>query len=268
MDYETGYLNRRMEEDSMRQNVHEERPPPPSTTTPSPAPVQTGGLPPIPEADKEEDDEDMDDDEEEEDKSVNQEESERLGITIFTGRRSTTSDVWRDGIDFASTPMNKTLADSVFEDREEERNDLRKDFKRVADPEVNKPNWGTKRRVCEGCLQDQVFSDRKPEPEELGNDEINDNPWVMVQRQRKPSQNLSQELSFKRGHFRGHKHPRESNLSKEGIESKRTYRETEATENRGTDDTQITRKTRSQGLTPEPMFPTRPLEYKNYTKRK
>ena len=269
-DYETGYLNRKMEEDHMRQNIHEERPPPPSRTTPSSAPVQSGGLPPIPEADKEEDDEEMNDEEEDGNKLVNPEESENLGNTIFTGRRSTTSDVWREGIDFASTPMNKTLADSVFETEEEGRDDRRKDAKRTADPEATKPNWGSKRRVCEGCLQEQIFSDSELEPEGTEDDEENpeENPWITVQRRRKPSQNLSEEPSFKRGHFRGHKHPRESNLSKEEIELKRTYRETEETENRGTDDAPITRQTRSQGLAPEPMLPTRPIEYKKYTKRK
>ena len=79
---------------------------------------------------------------------------------------------------------------------------------------------------------------------------------------------MSEEPSFKRGHFRGHKHPREPNLSKEEIESKRTYRDTKATETQGTDDAPITRKTRSQGLAPETMLPTRPIEYKTYTKRK
>ena len=79
---------------------------------------------------------------------------------------------------------------------------------------------------------------------------------------------VSEEPSFKRGHFRGHKHPREPDVSKEEIEFKRTYRDAEATEAQGTDDAPITRQTRSQGLAPEQMLPTRPLEYKKYTKRK
>ena len=108
----------------------------------------------------------------------------------------------------------------------------------------------------------------KPEGAEDDEENPEENPWITVQRRRKPSQNLSEEQSFKRGHFRGHKHPREPNLSKEEIELKRTYRETEETENRGTDDAPITRQTRSQGLAPELMLPTRPIEYKKYTKRK
>ena len=216
----------------------------------------------------------MEDNDEEEDQLVHQEESERLRNTILTGRRSTTSDVWRDGIDFASTPMEKSLADNVFEDKEEEQNNRRRKTKRTADPEATKPNWGIKRRVCEECLQDQIFSDSESEPEEPKDDEANpeeeknENPWITVHRRRKPSQDLSEEPSFKRGHFRGHKHPRESNVSKEEIEFKRTYRDAEATEAQGTDDAPITRQTRSQGLAPEQMLPTRPLEYKKYTKRK
>ena len=257
----------------MRRAIHEERLPPPAMM-PSSTPMQSGGLPPILEADNEDNNDDMDNDEEEENKLVYQEDSEGLGNTIFTGRQSTTSDVWRDGIDFASTPMNKTLADEVFEDQKEDQGNCRKNPKRTADPEAIKPNWGAKRRGCEGCLQDHVFSDSEPEQEEPEDDEdnsnedLNENPWITVQRRRKPSQNMSEEPSLKRGHIRGHKHPRESNLSKEEIESKRTYRDAEATKAQGTDDAPIMRKTRSQGLAPEPMLPTRPIEYKTYTKRK
>ena len=272
-DYETGYLNRKMEENNTSQTVQEERPPPPSTAMPSSIPTQAGGLPPIPEDNEEDDDEDSDDDNGG-DKLVHQEETDKLRNTILTGRRSTTSDVWREGIDFASTPMNNTMADNVFEDQDEEKNDRRRKTKRTADPEATKPNWGTKRRVCEGCLTDQVFSDSESELEEPEKDEANpeedgnENPWITVQRRRKPSQDLSEEPSFKRGHFRGHKHPREPNVSKEEIEFKRTYRDAEETEAQGTDDAPVTRQTRSQGLAPEHMLPTRPLEYKKYTKRK
>ena len=142
-DYETGYLNRKMEENTMRREMHEERPPPPPTTMPPSTPIHSGGLPPIPEADNEDNNEDMDNDEEGEDKLVHQEDTEQLGNTIFTGRRSTTSDVWRDGVDFASTPLNKTLADEVFEDQKEDQRNRRRKPKRTAEPDVTKPNWGS-----------------------------------------------------------------------------------------------------------------------------
>ena len=169
--------------------------------------------------------------------------------------------------------MNKTLADDVFEDEMEVENRSRRNAKRTTDPEATKPNWGAKRRVCDGCLKEQIFSysEQEREEPEIGEDDTdgdqNENPWVTVQRRQKPSQNMSEEPSFKRGHFRGHKHPQESNLSQEEIKSEQIYPNPEATESQETDNALITCRSRSQGLAPEQMLPTRPIEYKKYTKR-
>ena len=62
-DYETGYLNRKIEEENMRNAMHEERPPPPPSTMPPSSPIQTGthGLPLILEDANEEADDNMSD---------------------------------------------------------------------------------------------------------------------------------------------------------------------------------------------------------------
>ena len=126
-------------------------------------------------------------------------------------------------------------------------------------------------------LQDQIFSDSETEQEEPeineesnSEEERDENPWITVQRRRKPSQNMSEEPSFKIKEVtfeainthRSQIYQRKKSNQNELTEMQKRRKPKERTTS------PITRKTRSQGLAPEPMLPTRPLEYKKYTKRK
>ena len=168
-------------------------------------------------------------------------------------RNSTTSEAWREGVAQASTPLEQTLENS--EEEEEVFNPLRQRQKRKPTGNETKPNWTPKRRVCEQCLKDQIFSDSEaPESENTDDDDDDNdeaNPWIDVRRRRKANIVWStRDIMCKRGHFQGRKHPLTTTA----------------------DDTIVvpTRRTRSQGpVTPDNLMPpTRPLEYKSYTKRK
>ena len=168
-------------------------------------------------------------------------------------RNSTTSEAWRDGVAQASTPLEQTMEDQGGDDEEVFMPDNRRQ-KRKPTEAGTKPNWTPKRRVCEQCLKDQIFSDSEaPESEatEDDDDDADENPWIDVRRRRKANIDWStRDISCKRGHFQGRKHPLTTTA----------------------DDTIAvpTRKTRSQcPVTSENLMPpARPLEYKTYSKRK
>ena len=167
-------------------------------------------------------------------------------------RNSTTSEAWKEGVAQASTPLEHTAENSEEEEVFAPRHQRQK-WKPTG--VETKPNWTPKRRVCEQCLKDPIFSDSEaPESEnadEDDDDDNEDNPWIDVRRRRKANIDWStRDITCKRGHFQGRKHPLTTTA----------------------DDTVAvpTQRTRSQGpVTPDYLMPpARPLEYKAYTKRK
>ena len=106
--------------------------------------------------------------------------------------------------------MEQTLEDQKEDDEEVFVPDNRSQKRKPTEAGA-KPNWTPKRRVCEQCLKDQIFSDSEaPESETTGDDDDDDggNPWIDVRRRRKANIDWStRDISCKRGHFQGRKHP-------------------------------------------------------------
>ena len=236
-DYMEGHLNRDGEPTQSNDLDTRERIDNPSGPTSTPAIRST--LPDIPEEPEEED----------EPKSRNRDSTDHV-LSDSLRRNSTTSEVWKDGVARASTPLEQTMEDSRGDEDDVFIPDSRRQKRKPTEAET-KPNW----RVCEQCLKDQIFSDSEaPESETTGDDDdddIDENPWIDVRRRRKANIDWStRDISYKRGHFRGRKHPLTT-----------TAADTIAVP---------ARRTRSQGpvTSDNLMPPTRPLEYKTYTKRK
>ena len=246
-NYAEGHLNRDGEPPKLNDSdtsKGDDHPPSPAST-----PALKTTLPDIPE-ETEEDDESSPPNEPQ---PVNRDSTDHV-LSDSLRRNSTTSEVWRDGVARASTPLERTMEDQRVDEEDVFLPDNQRQ-KRKPMEAGEKPNWAPKRRVCEQCLKDQIFSDSEaPESDSVGDDEEDDidgNPWIDVRRRRRANIDWStRDISCKRGHFQGRKHP----LTTEA------------------DDTIAipTRRTRSQGpvTSDNLMPPARPLEYKTYTKRK
>ena len=84
-------------------------------------------------------------------------------------RISTTSEGWREGVTQASTPLEQTAENS--ENEEEAFVPDHQLQKRKPTGNETKPNWMPKRRVCEQCLKEQIFSDREAQESETTEDD-------------------------------------------------------------------------------------------------
>ena len=246
-DYTEGHLNRDGEPPQSNDPDTRERTDHPSGPAPTLAIRST--LPDIPEEPEEEDESSPSN----EPKSRNRDSTDHV-LSDSLRRNSTTSEVWRDGVARASTPLEQTMEDQRGDEEDVFIPDNRRQKRKPMEAET-KPNWTPKRRVCEQCLKDQIFSDSEAQESETtgddDEDDIDENPWIDVRRRRKANIDWStRDISCKRGHLQGRKHPLTTTA----------------------DDTIAvpTRRTRSQGpvTSDNLMPPTRPLEYKTYSKRK
>ena len=121
---------------------------------PAPTPAVKSTLPDIPEEPEEEEEGSSPPNEPE---VINRDSTDHV-LSDSLRRNSTTSEVWRDGVARASTPLEQTLEDQKEDDDEVFIPDDRRQKRKPTEAGA-KPNWTPKRRVCEQCLKDQIFSD-------------------------------------------------------------------------------------------------------------